>query len=110
MSTVGGSADNSLAESFNPACKRETLQGPRAWADEREARLDLFHRLHGYNTRRRHSDLGHRSPVDHERALDRPSTTLASAAYAVPKIRVKSHVHPEAGWPRPAAEACSGCR
>jgi transposase InsO family protein len=80
MSAVGSSADNALAESFNATCKRETLQGHRAWADEREARLDLFRWLHRYNTRRRHSSLGQRSPIAYETALATTSTTLAPAA------------------------------
>ncbi|WSZ73077.1 IS3 family transposase (plasmid) [Streptomyces chartreusis] len=80
MSAVGSSADNALAESFNATCKRETLQGRGAWADEREARLDLFRWLHRYNTRRRHSSLGQRSPVAYEAALDTTSITLAQAA------------------------------
>ena len=79
LGTVGSSADNALAESFNATCKRETLQGPRAWDTEREARLDLFRWLHRYNTVRRHSHLGHRSPSAHERAL-RTTTTLTEAA------------------------------
>ncbi|MFI1488817.1 IS3 family transposase [Streptomyces sp. NPDC020747] len=80
MSAVGSSADNALAESFNATCKRETLQGRNAWADDREARLDLFHWLHRYNTRRRHSSLGQRSPIAYETALDTTSTTLSPAA------------------------------
>ncbi len=80
MSAVGSSADNALAESFNATCKRETLKGRSAWADEREARLDLFRWLHRYNTRRRHSSLGQRSPIAYETALDTTSTTLAPAA------------------------------
>lgn len=80
MSAVGSSADNALAESFNATCKRETLQGRRAWNDEREARLDLFRWLHRYNTVRRHSRLGHRSPIAYERTLRTTSTTLAEAA------------------------------
>lgn len=80
MSAVGSSADNALAESLNATCKRETLQGRSAWADEREARLDLFRWLHRYNTRRRHSSLGQRSPIAYETALATTSTNLAPAA------------------------------
>jgi transposase InsO family protein len=80
MSAVGSSADNALAESFNATCKRETLQGRSAWADECEARFDLFRWLHRYNTRRRHSSLGQRSPIAYETALDTTSTNLAPAA------------------------------
>jgi transposase InsO family protein len=42
MSAIGSSADNALAESFNSTCRRETLQGRRAWDTEHEAHLDLF--------------------------------------------------------------------
>ncbi|MGN9796084.1 integrase core domain-containing protein [Streptomyces sp. OZ13] len=65
---------------INATCKRETLQDRRTFADEREARLSLFRWLHRYNTVRRHSTLGRRSPIAYETALDTPSTTLAPAA------------------------------
>ncbi|MFE0701514.1 IS3 family transposase [Streptomyces sp. NPDC058872] len=80
MSVIGSSADNALAESFNATFKRETLQGRKHWSSEREARLDAFRWLHRYNTRRRHSRLGQRSPIAYETALDTTSTTLAQAA------------------------------
>jgi transposase InsO family protein len=79
MGAIGSSADNALAESFNATCKREILQGRRAWDTEREVHLDLFRWLHRYNTVRRHSRLGHRSPIAYERALRTTSTTLAKA-------------------------------
>lgn len=80
MSAIGSSADNALAESFNATFKRETLQGRKHWSSEREARLDAFRWLNRYNTRRRHSRLGQRSPIAYETALDTTSTTLAQAA------------------------------
>jgi transposase InsO family protein len=80
MSAIGSSADNALAESFNATFKRETLQGRKRWSSEREARLDAFRWLNRYNTRRRHSRLGQRSPIDYETALDTTSTTLPQAA------------------------------
>ena len=80
MSAIGSSADNALAESFNATFKRETLQGRKTWPDEREARLDAFGWLNRYNTRRRHSRLGHRSPIAYETALATTATTLAQAA------------------------------
>ena len=80
MSAIGSSADNALAESFNATFKRETLQGRRTWCSEREARLDAFRWLNRYNTRRRHSRLGQRSPIAYETALDTTSTTLTQAA------------------------------
>ncbi|WP_327686599.1 IS3 family transposase [Streptomyces sp. NBC_00467] len=74
------SADNALAESFNATFKRETLQGRKSWPTEREARLDAFRWLHRYNTRRRHSRLGQRSPIAFENALQLTPTTLVPAA------------------------------
>jgi transposase InsO family protein len=79
MSAVGSSADNALAESFNATFKRETLQGRRAFADEREARLASFRWLHRYNTVRRHSRLGYQSPITYERTSAK-SATLTTAA------------------------------
>ncbi len=80
ISAIGSSADNALAESFNATFKRETLQGRRSWSSEREARLDAFRWLHRYNTRSRHSRLGHRSPIAYETASRATSTTLTPAA------------------------------
>ncbi|PNG17780.1 integrase core domain-containing protein, partial [Streptomyces cahuitamycinicus] len=80
MSAVGSSADNAAAESFNATLKRETLQGRKGWSTEREARLDAFCWLTRYNTRRRHSRLGQRSPIAFENTLQPTSTTLAQAA------------------------------
>ena len=80
MSAVGSSADNALAESFNATLKRETLQGRRAFIDEREARLTAFRWLHRYNTVRRHSRLGHRSPNTYENRIPTTPATLAPAA------------------------------
>ncbi|MFE3936855.1 integrase core domain-containing protein, partial [Streptomyces goshikiensis] len=80
MGAIGSNPDNALAESFNAMFKRETLQGRKSWSTEREARLDAFRWLHRYNTRRRHSQLGQRSPIAYETALQTPSTTLKPAA------------------------------
>ncbi|MFB7191877.1 IS3 family transposase, partial [Streptomyces sp. NPDC056230] len=75
MSAIGSSADNAAAESFNATFKRETLKGRKGWSNEREARLDAFRWLHRYNTRRRHSRLGQRSPLAYEDAFHTTSTT-----------------------------------
>lgn len=80
MGAIGSSADNAAAESFNAAFKRETLKGRKGWPNEREARLDAFHWLTRYNTRRRHSRLGQRSPVAYENALQTNSNYLARVA------------------------------
>ncbi|HEU5107416.1 MAG TPA: IS3 family transposase [Micromonosporaceae bacterium] len=80
MSKVGSSADNALAESFNATFKRETLQGRRAFGDEREARLTSFRWLHRYNTVRRHSRLGQQAPINFEKSIRTAPATLAPAA------------------------------
>ncbi|MBJ3813161.1 IS3 family transposase [Streptomyces flavofungini] len=79
MSAVGSSTDNAAAESFNATFKRETLKDRKGWSSEREARLDAFRWLHRDNTRRRHSHLGHRSPIAYETA-SATTTTLTEAA------------------------------
>ncbi len=66
MSAVGSSADNAAAESFNATFKRETLKERKGWSSEREAPLDAFRWLSRYNTRRRHSRLGQRSPIAYD--------------------------------------------
>lgn len=80
MGAVGSSVDNAAAESFNAAFKRETLKGRKGWSNEHEARLDAFRWLTRYNTRRRHSRLGQRSPIAYENDLQPAATTLAQAA------------------------------
>ncbi|WP_399495311.1 IS3 family transposase [Streptomyces sp. P9(2023)] len=80
MSAIGSSADNAAAESFNATFKRETLKGRQGWPSEREARLDAFRWLTRYNTRRRHSRLGQRSPIAYENALPLTTTTLTQSA------------------------------
>ena len=79
MSAVGSSADNALAESFNATFKRETLQGRRAFTDERDARLSSFRWLHRYNTVRRHSRLEYQSPITYENTRTPPATLAAAA-------------------------------
>jgi transposase InsO family protein len=75
MGTVGSSADNSLAEAFFASLKREILPA-RGWPSTRQARLDIFCWLTFYNTRRRHSALGHLSPIEYENR----SSMLTAAA------------------------------
>ncbi|GAB2734195.1 integrase core domain-containing protein [Kitasatospora kifunensis] len=60
--------------------KHETLQGAKHWPTARQARLDTFRWASRYNTRRRHSHLGHLSPTAYEAILTTRSTTLAQAA------------------------------
>ncbi|MEV6732774.1 IS3 family transposase [Streptomyces sp. NPDC051364] len=79
VGAVGSSADNAAEESFNAAFRRETLKGRKGWSSECEARLDAFRRLTRYNTRRRHSRLGQRSPIAYENTFRPATTTLAQA-------------------------------
>ena len=76
MGAVGSSADNALAEAFFATLKRELLPA-RGWPTTRHARLAVFTWLNFYNTRRRHSALGHLRPIEYE---TRPANRLASAA------------------------------
>lgn len=62
LGAFGTSASNSLAESFNVTVKREVLQDKNCWPDEATCRRHLFRGLVRYNSRRRHSWCGYRSP------------------------------------------------
>jgi len=74
---VGSSADNALAESFNAALKRETLAGAATFPNEASCRREIFRWATRYNTRRRHSYLGHQAPNTYETQL---AATLPEAA------------------------------
>jgi transposase InsO family protein len=77
LGAVGTSADNALAESFNAALKRETLADAGTYDDEPSCRREVFRWAVRYNTRRRHSYLGHVSPNTYENKL---AATIAEAA------------------------------
>ncbi|MFJ8186532.1 integrase core domain-containing protein [Streptomyces sp. NPDC096105] len=66
MGRVGSSYGNALAESFFATSKRELLHGSRR-VTRLQARMAVFAWMAWYNLERRHSALGYRSPVDHER-------------------------------------------
>ncbi|MEV2202413.1 IS3 family transposase [Streptomyces fradiae] len=76
MGTVGTSADNALAESFNATLKRETLRGAGRFDGTRACRLAVFRWTTRYNTRRRHSANGQQAPI----AYEQQSATLTLAA------------------------------
>lgn len=78
MGSVGTSADNALAESFNAALKREILQDRNSWTDAGECRREVFRWLTRYNTRRRHSYCRYISPASYENGL--PAGNLIQAA------------------------------
>ena len=81
MGAVGTSADNSLAESVNATLKRELLEGASAFPDQATAYRAVFRWANRYNTRRRHSAIGHISPSTYEAAYAATaSATLTEAA------------------------------
>lgn len=78
MGRVGSSYDNAMAESFFASIKRELQHGER-WLKNSEARVAVFSWLAWYNHRRRHSALGHISPIEFEqRSINSGSLNLAA--------------------------------
>ena len=77
MGAVGSSADNSLAESFNAALKRELLDGESAFVDHASVYRAVFRWANRYNTKRRHSAIGNIAPNEYEK---RESVKLQLAA------------------------------
>jgi putative transposase len=68
MGSVADAYDNSMAESFVSTLKRELIHR-RSWPNRQTARTATFEYIEGfYNTRRRHSALGHLSPSEYEEA------------------------------------------
>lgn len=63
MGAVGTSADNSLAESFNAALKREVLQDSKTFANQLVCRREVFRWCTRYSTNRRHSWCGYVVPA-----------------------------------------------
>ena len=66
MGSVADAYDNSMAESFVSTLKRELINR-HSWPSRQIARTAVFEYIEGfYNTRRRHSALGHLSPTEYE--------------------------------------------
>ncbi len=66
MGSVADAYDNSMAESFVSTLKRELIYR-HSWPNRQVARTAIFEYIEGfYNTRRRHSALGHLSPSEYE--------------------------------------------
>ena len=66
MGRVGSAYDNALAESFVATLKTELIY-QASWPTRQAARTAIFEYVEGfYNTRRRHSSLGHLSPAEFE--------------------------------------------
>jgi putative transposase len=76
MGSVADAFDNALAESFISTLKRELLHR-YSWPSRESVRVGIFEYIETfYNPRRRHSSLGHLSPVEYEQ------TRLGGAAVA----------------------------
>ena len=66
MGSVADAYDNAMAESFVSTLKRELIHR-HSWPNRQAARTAIFEYIEGfYNTRRRHSALGHLSPSEYE--------------------------------------------
>ena len=73
MSRTGNPYDNALAESFVATLKTECFEGSIP-PDRATASLMVFDYIESfYNSRRRHSSLGYRSPLDFENQLFPPN-------------------------------------
>jgi len=79
MSRVGDCWDNAVAESFFATLKRELVSGAD-WATRDDARTAVFEYIEvWYNRQRRHSSLGHLSPVNYElQQASKPELTQAA--------------------------------
>ncbi len=79
MGRRGDAFDNAVAESFFATLETELLDR-HTFRSRDQARLALFHWIEGfYNTRRRHSTLGQRSPDKYEQIMIRQELSTAAA-------------------------------
>jgi putative transposase len=78
MGATGVCWDNAAAESFFGTLKRE-LANRRRWETRADARRDLIRWIEGwFNTRRLHSSIDYRSPVEHETLYYRRGDGIAA--------------------------------
>lgn len=77
MGSMGTSADNALAESFNAAMKREILQDSKTFENQLRCRRDVFRWCTKYNTTRRRSWCKYLTPAVFE---ERGPAILKSAS------------------------------
>jgi putative transposase len=69
MGSIGDAYDNAMAESFFATIKTELIHQQRFQSFD-EARAAIFEYIEGwYNPHRRHSALGHLSPINYERRM-----------------------------------------
>ena len=100
MGSVGDCYDNAMAESFFATLQAELLGLVGLFATREEAEAQLFWFLEGfYNTRRLHSSLGLRSPVEFERDAAKSTAIhdnpqVASLPPGPPSIGPDPECHP----------------
>jgi putative transposase len=68
IGTVGDSYDNAMAESLNGLYKTECYYRKESWSDVQEIELATSEWVAWYNSRRLHSSLGYRTPIEYENA------------------------------------------
>ena len=80
IGTVGDAYDNAMAESFVDSFKTELIRD-RVWRTNVQLELAIVEYVAWFNTRRIHSSIGNRPPVEHEnnwRRLASKSTAISS--------------------------------
>jgi len=80
VGSVGDAYDNAMAESFVDSFKTELIRD-RVWHSNTKLELAIVEWVAWFNTRRLHSSIGNRPPVEHEaewRRLASHSNTLSS--------------------------------
>ena len=65
IGTVGDAYDNSMAESFVDTFKTELIKD-RVWRSNSQLELAIVEYVHWFNTRRLHTSIGDRPPLEHE--------------------------------------------
>jgi putative transposase len=65
VGSVGDAYDNALAESFVDSFKTELIKD-RVWHNNTKLELEIVEYVAWFNTRRLHSSIGNRPPVEHE--------------------------------------------
>jgi putative transposase len=79
MGRRGDAYDNAACESFISTIKNELIKR-RNWTSRDQARLAVFSYIETfYNPRRRHSALGHHSPIEYEKMTQETPATAAAA-------------------------------
>ena len=67
MGSIGDAYDNAMCESFFATLETELIERKR-FTNQAEARMAVFDFIEAwYNPHRRHSALGHMSPLNYER-------------------------------------------